>query len=173
MEIVSTQVTISEQEALKRAKTYYMASVISRHRPRTAELHYFPYYGHHADFMLCKRGLFRKEEPRGPMNMEIIVSATGGKVSVGDVHPQTRKIDIAEEMIVDPKITVQEVTERAEREMRNVVFRRLRGQVELRQFEQYKFYRPYWIAFFGEKKEGCRLFYVPIPADAYDSYRTT
>lgn len=62
---------------------------------------------------------------------------------------------------------------RAEQELQRVVFRRLRQRIDIVKLDGYEFYRPHWIVFYGDKKSGKRLFYIPIPADSYDINRTS
>jgi hypothetical protein len=172
-DILATPITVSKEAALAQAEKYYLARLISRSRPKEAELHYFPYYNYKVEMELQKsvNPFFKPKESN--ISLDVIVSATGGKVSMSDFSPKTLKVKCNPSNIVDARISQSDVAKKVEKEVKTTVFRRMRKRVDISEMKSDFFYRPLWVVFYGEKKEGSRVHYVIVPADGYDIKRTT
>lgn len=110
-----------------------------------------------------------KKAPFKPIrkNIQVLVNgSTGGVALVGD---NDLKI---EDMVFDDNTEYQlsafdheEVVKRAKMLAHKVTHRTMGGMHEAEIVGQSSLYRPFWVAFYGEVREGNRVRYITIPAD--------
>ena len=169
--IAVTPLVMSEEEAWKCGRRNWLAMLFSRKKVTSVDLRYFPYYRLKFDVEVAKkRHLFSAKE-NFPMDLEVIVSGTAGQGAIIKSFPALKAIECDEEKLCDPTMTDAEIRIKGHRVIRDFIARRAKTTPDINKMESEIFYRPYWLTFYGERVEGQKLYYVPLPADGYNISR--
>ncbi|ATW26501.1 hypothetical protein DCMF_18650 [Candidatus Formimonas warabiya] len=132
------------------------------------ELTYFPFYK-----VTLEIGLEARKFPFAPKTkfnsqINVLVSGTTGQASIIDKFPRLEKINEENSPTVDPSIPEEKIVESATKCANKFVVRRARAVPAIRGVQSELVFRPYWVAFYGERVEGSKIHYLPIQADGFN-----
>ena len=115
------------------------------------------------------KSLFSKEMmPDLSQKIVIIVEGTRCQPSYNDKPLDLIQMDIPEGDIQQTEYSERKITEKASRLAKRIVRRQSGRIVTQCDMERYRsFYRPYYVAFYGEPKMGEKIRYIAIEADGF------
>lgn len=117
--------------------------------------------------------LLKKESAPRKTKMEMI----GNGSTCGVSYYDRRGVEITESDIDDANVQLSDFTDealttRANALARRILRRRVGGNISLEAIDMQSIFRPYHVVFFGEPKEGRKIYYIPIAADGCSVKRT-
>jgi hypothetical protein len=171
--VLASAISLSKEKAEEQAKRNWIARIISRRKFSKIELKLFPYYAVDMTVEIEKRKKILGQKEKEKINLGILVSATSGQSAVYYDLPELEKVKYSSEQICDATIEKEKVLEKAKKEMEKFIMKRIKVRPRLLKTETTFFYRSYWATYYGEVKEGNKIYYLPIQADGYKIGRTT
>lgn len=96
----------------------------------------------------------------------LVNGSTGGVSLVTDQNLQIEEIELNDEAETQKKaFDDQEAEKRAKVLAHKITHRSMGGMHEAKIVDRLSIYRPFWVAFYGDMKEGNRVRYITIAAD--------
>lgn len=115
---------------------------------------------------LASRLRGKETEPVRKKLKVLVNGSTGGVSLVTDRNLQIEEIEINEGTDVQQKsFDDEEADKRAKILAHKITHRSMGGMHEARIIERMSLYRPFWVAFYGDMKEGSKVRYITIAAD--------
>ena len=109
-------------------------------------------------------------KPRGPETQKIRMIVEGTRCTASYAEDPIRTVEIEvddDEAVQQTEFSDEKIIATAKRPALRMVRRQV-GKVATAELDSMRsFYRPYYIAFYGELKMGERVRYLPIPADGF------
>ena len=172
MQIEVTPITMSEEEAMKVARGG--GNIIGKAMFGKKDINLQLWYLENREVIFnleyqpapLMRWLGKTSSKRPSQKIRMVVEGTRCTASYAGEPINTREIEIEDsEAIQKTTYSDEEIIQTAKRMAVRMVRRQI-GQVPKAEVYQMRsFYRPYYIAFYGELKMGERVRYLPIPAD--------
>lgn len=134
------------------------------------ELMYFPYYKVTLDVYIEARKLPFMPKKKLNTTIEVLVSGTTGSASIIQGFPKLERIETKN--LIETIVSEEEVIRKATKCADRYVIRSARTFSIVKDVKLELFYRPYWVAFYGEEIVGEKAYYLPIQADGYKVTRT-
>jgi hypothetical protein len=165
--------TMSRQQALKTAqnKGDWLWNIVFYNKPLTElKLMYIEYVLLEMETTAAP-SLFQKLQKKESVKsfvkkLRVIVDGTTGGVALVTDMPLIEEKCFTEEDWVQTSSFVEEEAVRKAKMLAHKISHRVLGGMHTAEVTEYKsVYRPYWVAFYGEVKEGNRVRYITIPAD--------
>ncbi|WP_297131923.1 hypothetical protein [Terrisporobacter sp.] len=104
--------------------------------------------------------------------IKFIADGSTGSVAYYESAPKLERIDVEEDKIQLSVYDDDLLIEKSKRLARRIVRRHVGGNVYLEIDNIKSIFRPFYVAFYGELKEGNKVRYLPIAADGCNSKRT-
>lgn len=117
--------------------------------------------------------LFGKKEPTEPtQRIRMVVEGTRGGASYAEYPIQVEEVEIVEAALQKTEMTDDDVVNRAKIPATRMVRRRIGKIVTADLYKMRTFYRPHYVAFYGDMSMGNKVRYICIPADGNEVNRT-
>lgn len=115
---------------------------------------------------LCKRLLKNASEPVRKKLLVLVNGSTGGVSLVTDRDLQIEEIELHDGIEIQHKnFDDEEADKRAKILAHKITHRSMGGMHEAKIVGKKSLYRPFWVAFYGNMREGSRVRYITIAAD--------
>jgi len=166
MEILSTSIQLPKERFIKQAekKGGLLGKMIVKEDLHDFKLEYWGYYRITLSYELATRKfIFGKKNLSGVI--EMIVDGRGGSCAV---LTEELKIVKAKGTLFSNgcfNITEQDAIQRAQHYATRILFRRYRGLPSFKNYNVSTFYRPFWIAYYGNPQECSNPRFLPFEAD--------
>lgn len=160
--LLSTRKVMTEQEAcrLGEDKGGMLGKILIRKKMTSLELLYFPFY-----LVSIKTG-YKVRVSKIPEMMKVVVDGTSGRCALVNTEPNLQPL------CVDAKkesehFSLEEVIRYASKHANRYLIRVRRNAALFKEETATTFYRPYWVAFYGDRSKEKRIWYLPFEADGY------
>lgn len=175
MTVLASTLKFSKESALLLAqkKGGLFGQIFIRKDFHEVELVYFPYFKTTLDLSFKVRKFFFCSEKIINTKVSVVVSGTTGKGSIIDGFPELKSLNSGNHSLIEPEVPEKKVIEQAVKCAQKYVIRSVRTIPIVDKVEIELFYRPFWVAYYGEKRMGEKIYYLPIQADGYSVNRTT
>lgn len=169
MKILRTECKMTEEAALAAAekKGGFVGKLLVRDPLTELRMHYFPFKM--VTFPVQHRPLFK---PVRNTQVTVACDMTTGAAILCDKPLDLEETEAREDMLEECSIKDDRAFNSAHRLAYRLVRKHVFGRSQLNEHQSQMFYRPYWLAIYGEMVEGNRVRYMPMPADGLSSYRT-
>lgn len=158
----------SEASALARKKGGILGRIIVRQDLHELELHYFPFFKVLLAVNIAGRKLPFLPKKTAKTSVHILVSGTTGSASVIQEFPALEPICAEACNLVEVLVSEEKILEHATKCVNKYVIRSTRTLPAVKDSQIDLFYRPYWVAYYGQKVEGQKIHYLPIQADGFN-----
>ncbi len=172
------EVKMSKEEAYKIAQnkgSWIWRRVFSKNELTELRLLYVEYVLFNLTF-LCKRSMLNKLTVKGrddvarkgkynEQYVKIICNGTSCRAALVDSIPKLVEIDIPQSQIQDSEFSEEELIRSAKKISIRAIHRVIGGLPQIASSTCQHIYRPFWVAYYGEMKEGNKVRYITIPAD--------
>jgi hypothetical protein len=177
LRIVALPLRRSREEAERGApgRGGWLGRIVTLNRPPSSvRLYYIEYRiltvrARHRPGLLDRlRGLGRVREQR----IRLIADGTCGATALAEDLPPLEEVEADPERVQASRIPEEVFERRACKTALRILRRHVGGFPEVEVESAERIYRPYWMVFYGELREGRRVRYVPVPADGCSLHRT-
>ena len=120
---------------------------------------------------LISKSILKKVNKK-EQKIKLIADGSTGGVAYYESGLDTKKIDIEEDNVQLSAYEDEILVEKAKKLARRILRRRVGGDVSFEISKIQSIFRPYYVAFYGDVKEGNKVRYLPIAADGCQSKRT-
>ena len=120
---------------------------------------------------IITKSIFKKDSSK-KQKITLIADGSTGGVAYYESGPQKESINILEDEVQMSAYEDDVLIEKAKRLARRIVRKQIGGNVSLELVSIESIFRPFYVAFYGELKEGTKIRYLPIAADGCRSKRT-
>lgn len=170
IEIATLPKTMTEEEALTVAKNggNIFGKMLFGKKDITLKLMYLENREYVLDMTYQNAPLMKMIRPHALPQVQqfcTLVEGTRCGASYLEKPLETLTMEVEEEALQPTTYTDIRLLQVAKSLCRRMVRRQLGKNVVLDVAKERKVYRPYYVAFYGEMKEGTRVRYLPIPAD--------
>ncbi|EFQ22512.1 hypothetical protein [Aminomonas paucivorans] len=118
------------------------------------------------------RNLFKDRGEKRQLCRVLVNGSTGGALWAEEIPEPLVSYEAREEQIQHSSFPRERMEEKGSRLVLRVLRRRVGGYPEVNLEEDAPVYRPFYVALYGEPREGCRVRYLPFAADGCSSHRT-
>ena len=160
--LLATPRTMSKHEAQKLAerKGGLLGKILIRKALASVELLYFPFY------LVTMQTGHKLRSSKLPENIKVVVDGSSGKCALVKTEPQLQPLPESAER-VDEQFNTQEVIRYATNHANSHLIRVRKNAAFFKNEKVTTFYRPYWVAFYGDRKTEKKVWYLPFVADGY------
>ena len=159
---LATPVSMSRDEArhLAENKGGLLGKVLIRKRLSGLELKYYPFY------IVKLKTDYAVRASRLPDSFRLAVDGTSGRCALADA--EINLVDLpADASLVESDFTEEEVIRYASKHANRYLIKTRRTAAMFKDEVVEPFYRPFWVAFYGEPEEGRKVWYLPFEADGF------
>lgn len=160
--LLSTARLMSKYEAQKLAeeKGGLLGKILIRKALTSVELLYFPFY------LVTMQTGYKLRSFKLPESIKVVVDGSTGKCALVKTEPQLQPLpESAEKM--EEQFSTQEVIRYAANHANRYLIRVRKNAAFFKNEQVTTFYRPYWVAFYGDRKTEKKVWYLPFAADGY------
>jgi hypothetical protein len=104
--------------------------------------------------------------------IRLIADGTCGATALAEGLPLVEEVKVDPEQVQESSIPEETFERRACKTALRILRRHVGGFPEISLESVERIYRPYWMCFYGELREGRKVRYVPVPADGCSMRRT-
>ena len=175
IKVVKRKMDIPEAQTIADGKGGYLGKLVVRNSVSQIDIAYFPYYL--IDFSYVVQPgrigkLIDKNAQRRESKISILTDCTTASSALVEKMPDMEELEVAPDCLKEKLLPENEIVDTAKK----LAFRLLRkfivGSPEIMLAHVEEVYRPFWVAIYGEYKEGNKVRYMPIPADGFKFKRT-
>lgn len=121
---------------------------------------------HYPFFLVTLEVDYAVRKSKLPPQFKVVVDGTSGRCALVEEEPDLEALP-AEATLVDVLLTTEEVVRYSGKHLNRYLIKTRHTAAAFKKEVVQLFYRPYWVAFYGDKEMGKKVWYLPYEADGY------